>query len=237
VSKSEGYNNSFKILFGGIDMRITLPIVITSTLLVSGLALASTPQQKEAQEPAVVLYSAPEQNAQVLEKVAPTKPLIPIFRQKEWVKVGDPRDGKVGWVNKKQYRQAMRAWYRPNVKTVFIRSENNKNGKPEVNIIAYSNGKKLNEAQAKALYKQLQKNENQQWRQMNRFDRQMNKLLSRQMRMMDDNIGPFAAPFMTPVIIINQPAKAAPAKKQPDQKQAAQQSASKSVEIPVGDSI
>lgn len=95
--------------------------------------------------------------------------LVPIFRQGDWVKVGDRSNGQVGWVDIKQYRAARVAYFRPDVQTVFVNSTRSKSGKPTISIIAYKNGKKLTDKAARTLYLKMAKQQQQQhdWYRLN----------------------------------------------------------------------
>jgi hypothetical protein len=48
----------------------------------------------------VNLYDQPQPNAKVVGTIASDSPMVPIFSSKDgkWMKVGDPKDGTVGWV-------------------------------------------------------------------------------------------------------------------------------------------
>ena len=198
-------------------MKFTLPtLAISCGMIASSIAVAapSVPKAK-MQKPQMIqvnLYAKPQVFAKVIETINPNRRLVPIFRNGEWVKVGDPRDGKVGWINKKQYRKAYNNFYRPDVQTIFVNSNNNKDGKPVVNIVAYSNGKKLTEKQAKALYERMQKQQQHQWRAMNHFNQRMGQLFARQDQMFGrDFPGSFMGSDMArPIIIVNQSAPNAP---------------------------
>lgn len=171
----------------------------------------------------VKLYSAPESDAKVLKEVPVTSRLVPIFREGAWIKVGDRQDGFVGWINVKQYHQAKRAYYQnyfnEKTETVYIHSE--QDGKKGQKIVAYRNGKKLTEEQAKALYGKMQQQQKQQWRAMQRFNRQMNRMMENDFAGMNRAFnGMFNAPVMMMpgiVVIEHQPAQHA-VKKVSDEK-------------------
>jgi len=196
---------------------------LVSSLVLSGAAFAATSHQANsknsmegqsaAQQPKVMLFAAPQEQATVLERSSPTKRYIPIYSKGEWLKVGDPSNGKIGWLNKKQYNKAVQAWYKPDVQTFYVSNEKTKNGKAQVNIVAYKNGKKLDPKEAEALYKKIQKEQRHEWSAMNRFNKKMNRFFDREMRFMDDeDSGPFvwgSKNFtIQPMIIVTQRGKA-----------------------------
>jgi len=143
------------------------------------------------------LYDAPVENAKILATVEPDHEFIPIFRQGEWIKVGDPSDGKVGWINHQQYRQAVKSWYQPSIQTVYITGNKDKSGKPQINIVAYSNGKKLEGKEAEALYKQIRVEQQQQRQMMNQTAQQINAFMQRQISIIDPDADNFVDPVIT----------------------------------------
>lgn len=172
----------------------------------------SQPAAVQANHAKVNLYAKPMASAKVVATYKPNHAFVPIFRKGEWLKVGMPKDGTVGWINMKQYRKAYNAWYQPKMQTVFIRSEQDKDGKPVVNVVAYSNGKKLDEKQARALYKRMQKEQRAEMHSMQQFNHQMNHFFERQDAMFEHDFpgfrhSDFIPPvMMRPVIVVTQPA-------------------------------
>lgn len=120
----------------------------------------------------VLLYQDAN-DSKIIAKLSPTVRLVPIFQQKNWVKVGNLTNGQVGWINLEQYRHAQAAYFQPNVQTMFIQVEKDHAGKPTVNVIAYQNGAKLTDQQAKSLYQRIKKQQEEQFKQMERFSRSL----------------------------------------------------------------
>lgn len=196
-------------------MRVIVSILGVFCLLITSVGFAKSEhhatkpsvQQKVRQ---VVVYTAPHLNANIVQKVSPAKRLVPIFRQGEWIKIGDPSNGKVGWINREQYRQAMRAFYRPNMQMVFIRTEHNNNGKPTINVVAYKNGKKLTQEQADKIYKHIQKEQMRESRYAQRMFWNMDRFMDQQVFDMNhfmmpwNNMGfDFGPEIIQPVIVVN----------------------------------
>lgn len=155
-----------------------------------------------ASQAVVKLYAKPDLNANVIKNVQPNARIVTIFRQKDWIKVGDPQDGRVGWINTAQYREALRVWYQPDIQTVYVRSDDNSDGKPQVTVIAYQNGEQLSDEAAQALYQKMQKNQQVQWQMMQRFNDRMDRLFWRQAHLMDDML----PSLPVPIVVINQSA-------------------------------
>ena len=179
----------------------------------------------------IKLYAAPNQK-RLIRELPITVHLVSIYRQGDWVKVGDPRNGQVGWVNIKQYRQAKARYYRPNIQTFYVQMNRDNQGKPTWNIVAYRNGKPLPPKEAKKLYQKLRQQSQQSWRNRPRFTLNINRMIDQDIinsqRLFDAAWSNF--PMVTqPVIIIPRqtpgnatllPALPKP-KKQPAQGQAA----------------
>ena len=84
----------------------------------------------------------------------------PYFESGDWLKVGFSDNGQNGWINQEQLDQA---WERQRAEradfhSVFMNETIDKHGKPIVNIVAYENGKRLNDKQAKAMYDAMREN-------------------------------------------------------------------------------
>lgn len=152
--------------------------------LVMSFAYAENPKIQTKPSPAIhqkqneliFLYAAPNDQT-LLRKVAANAPLVPIFRQGEWLKVGDRATGDVGWVNQKQVQQARENFYRPEVQTFFVNVEHDNQGKPIINIVAYKNGKKLSEQQAREMYDKIRHQQQQEFQSMQRFNEHMNRMI------------------------------------------------------------
>lgn len=150
-------------------MRLSvLTIILTICAFVPSSVMAAEKTKPDAIKQ-IVIYSAPNKTAKVEKKVDPTERLIPIYQKKNWIKVGDPKNGETGWINRDQYNAAMSAYYQPEVQTVFIRTTQNSKEKPKVDVIAYKNGKKLSEKEAKSLYRRI----NEQQKREARYFQQM----------------------------------------------------------------
>ena len=194
----------------------------TTLTLLSALALstavhAATPAQArptieksaiEKTEPpkmaTINLYAAPESNAKIITQLPVDADLVGIFHQGDWIKVGDRKDGKIGWVNEQQYNQAKQNFYHTHFQnffnTTYINITKNKDGKTVVE--AYQNGKKLSDADAQKLYAKMQAQGKKQWEAMQQFNKAMDKQMQRDYldarRAMDD-----AFSAMPGVVIIN----------------------------------
>jgi SH3-like domain-containing protein len=52
------------------------------------------------------LYQNPDSKSNVIATVKEGQAIIPIFHHDDWIKVGDPSNGNVGWVNKDQLQKS-----------------------------------------------------------------------------------------------------------------------------------
>lgn len=153
--------------------KILFKSLFTAGLLSVTLGLHATePVTKPAQEnatPEVVLYES-EAGKTVTQKLPINTHLIKIYQKKDWIKVANPNDGSVGWINQTQYQKAVDEFNQPNVQEVFISKSVDKNNKPEINVVAYKNGKPVSQQEANAMYekiKQEQKTQEDYWKKWN----------------------------------------------------------------------
>lgn len=143
----------------------------------------------------VKLYQSPN-SKQVITNLPASSHLVPIFRQGDWLKVGNRANGQTGWVNIKQYRAARERYLQPDVQTVFIHTERNHSGKPVINIVAYKDGKKLSDKEAKALYSRMAKEQRQQQRYWRHFNHMM-QIQERDMdNLLNDNLMEMSPPLV-----------------------------------------
>ncbi len=88
--------------------------------------------------------------------------LVPIIRHHEWIKVGLQPSGEVGWINIKQYQQAINQYYKPQSESFSVTiTRDQSTGEPTRHIEATRNGKKLSQHEAKELYQRMQAEQGQ----------------------------------------------------------------------------
>lgn len=143
----------------------------------------------------IKLYDKPRASHASLSLPASSH-LVPIFRQGDWIKVGDRANGQTGWVNIKQYRAARSAYVRPDVQTIFIENTQSKSGKPTINIVAYKNGKKLTDKAARTLYHKMAQQQRQQQRYWYRFNHMMQRQERDMDRLLNDNFMDMRPPLV-----------------------------------------
>ncbi len=143
--------------------RIILLLLISICCAAVGVEIASAhdkDKSKVIHQPMVNIYTSPSLKAKLVESDSPSTYLVAIFhKDKDWVKVANPKNGEVGWLNRGQYQEALQAYYKPQVQAVFVHSVTGKNGKPDVKVVAYDNGNKLSDKQTKKLYEQIVKHQ------------------------------------------------------------------------------
>ncbi|MEM9243246.1 MAG: hypothetical protein AAGA27_04210 [Pseudomonadota bacterium] len=165
-------------------IRYSVSIIAVFIALASTLAVASKHSSvknptNQSMPPRVILYADPSLNAKKIEEVSLSQHLIPFFRHgSDWIKVANPANGNSGWVNIDQFKQTIKAARQqqlhllevnahkkgngsayPSVnESVFIQVHPNAHGEPDV--VAYRNGQRLTDKEAKALLKNLQAQQN-----------------------------------------------------------------------------
>ena len=181
-------------------MKKPLTLSITALTLSASIAMAAT----QNNVPTIALYATPS-IGKIVETVPVTTYLTPIFRQQNWLKVGDASNGQVGWINVNNYYKVRDAYYTPTIQTIYVtRSDIDKNGKSTVTVVAYKNGQKVSDTEAKALYAHMleQQAKEQAWQQQ--YWNNMNRMLQMQQQEMDqmfDNAMPVAM-MPGPVILV-----------------------------------
>lgn len=166
----------------------------------SSQSTPSTPSTK------VTLFAQPNTNSRALGQVNVTQQLIPFYHKKGWLKVGNPRNGQVGWVNRAQYQQAVHARANQRTQTVYV--EQSQNGDQAPTIVAYRNGKRVTGEEAKALVAQVQRQQHRLNAQMRRYQQQMSQWFADDFDADFDALG-FPAvsswssgPMLQPIVII-----------------------------------
>lgn len=207
-------------------------------MFASTAALATSPEPVQdknnpqiAKDHVVLLYNSPEKSA-ASKKLPPNLRLIPIYRQGNWVKVGDPRNGDTGWIDIVQYEKARYNYYRPNIQTLFVRLDNNnKNGKRTLNVVAYRNGKPISKEEAMKLYQQLQKDQQNQFEKMQKLSLSMQSMMDQDFlnaeHFFDASL--FSPSWMGPVILIQTPDKNGSPKQSPAAKSSKNSEGNKSI--------
>ncbi|ODN42384.1 hypothetical protein [Piscirickettsia litoralis] len=75
-------------------VKVMILVLILAVALLSG-AWAGL---KSKSNHYIVLYSAPNEHAKVVEDVGPSRQVVAIYQVGQWLKVGDLSNGQVGWV-------------------------------------------------------------------------------------------------------------------------------------------
>jgi hypothetical protein len=182
-------------------------VAASSSFAASNGSAAAQSKKTNTNNDWVLLYKAKQSN-DVVAKISPASRLVPIIQKGEWVKVGNPQNGQVGWINLNQYQQARNDFYRPDIQTVYVSMKQSKQGKPTWNIVAYKNGKQLTSKQAKQLYQRWrnqqitwQQNWQRNWRRnMWTMNRWMDQQLWQAQQMM--NTAWRNAPWAEPIVVM-----------------------------------
>lgn len=127
----------------------------------------------------IKLYAEPNTKAKVLASIDVSQQLIPIFHKDGWIKVGNPADGAVGWIDKKQFQQAMNNAFHQHIQTVYVQKIQQNGKAPQVTV--YQDGKKLTGEQANAVYANIKKHQQQMQKNMHLFQEHMNAWMNQPM--------------------------------------------------------
>lgn len=162
----------------------------------------SAAAKESSAEPTITLY-ANDNDKNIIKTLSPSTRLIKIYQKGDWIKVGNPEDGTVGWINQKQYQQALEAFYKPNIQEIVISQTTDKNNKPQIKIVAYKNGKPISQKEAEALYENVKKQQAAQAEYWEKFSKNMVNIQNSMMKEFFEN--PFFTQPMTiplPVIVV-----------------------------------
>ena len=158
------------ILAGGLSLCV----------MGSAMAKKSAPSTVVSQTDTIKLYSNPSSSAKIAATLPANTSLVRIFQKDhQWVKVGVRRNGQVGWIYRPQYQQAMQQFYQPNVRTVVISTNYDKNGKRTDNIVATENGKAISPEEAKKLYRQYRQQQIRSQAAFDQMGQEMNRWMNR----------------------------------------------------------
>ena len=128
----------------------------------------------------VCLYQQAAATSPCVKKINVTTPFVKITQSQEnpaWIKVGlHNAQGTVGWLNTKQYRQAQDAFYQPDIQTVFVHVTHEANGKPTYNVVAYKNGQKVTDQQAREFYHKIRREQRRLFERSQAFDNRIHRV-------------------------------------------------------------
>lgn len=157
-------------------MRYFISLIFSCCLLLlTGAVHAETGGTRQVYGQSVSIYAEPQTKSKIITTIAQGHSLIPVFEQKDWVKVANPDNGDIGWVQKTIFDQNTRTVgtvnNNANVREYLITNKD-KDGKAQgtYRIITYSNTKPLDEQQAQALFNRIKE---QQRRMQESFNRMM----------------------------------------------------------------
>lgn len=130
------------------------------SLITAALALAaSTLMMANNVSAAVELHKKPNFHSKVLgTPIDVNAPWMVIMysADKKWAKVANRDNGRVGWINQKDYLQTLKTTAKKTFQAVIV-STQRKNNKVTESVIAYRNGKQLSQHEARELYEELKK--------------------------------------------------------------------------------
>jgi len=163
------------------------------------------------------IYANPSNQSHVIAHISPWTDLVPIYHKKGWLKVGNSKNGQVGWIDLKQYHQLMHKLMTPQMETVVVKNSKDAMKPGKYKIVAYRNGKPLNEKEAKELLKHMQAQQIKMEHQFDIMQNQMDQMFHHSMMEMDHmmphlNFDRF--PQVEPLVLVIRPAdknKAKPA--------------------------
>lgn len=133
-------------------MRLVKTPRIISCLI--ALAIATLTSSSYAKP--LNLYDQPKADAKVVGTIESSNGMVPIFtpEHSEWMKVGDPKNGNVGWINVNDLNDSSGS-----VATQFSMTQktiDTKSGPKTVQMVEFSTPKTMSSQQSVALQKEIQ---------------------------------------------------------------------------------
>lgn len=181
----------------------TTPTVLLKSLLgLTILLIISHPTHAKTLE----LRKSPNNQAKVVAKLESGEKLIPIFvphKRSDWIKVADKSNGNVGWVKLKELEgQATPSALNrlPFHQKIERREGGNGKGPFVYRSFEYNGTKKMDKAQAEAIFKRMEKQQEDMLHEMDQMMASFRKNLRLFDRMgFDDDFlnSPFTAPTIT----------------------------------------
>lgn len=162
-----------------------------------GLAVFATMLVGSVFAKTITLFDQPNANAKSIGSIDAAQGVVPIFTTKdgEWVKVGDPKNGNVGWIKSSDLKD-------PNspVSITYTQQYINNGNEPQAfQFIQYGPPHKMSKEEAQALVKKLQMDQQQLHKSMENIFNSMFQELNQRFPMMDRT-----APIFMPVVIMPQ---------------------------------
>jgi hypothetical protein len=170
--------------------RFVIAVCAIGAVSLAGYALEKSPRSQAAltvhnkeQAPVEVLLHdvASAKSDSVKINLVRMRYARPYYSSKGWLKVGFSDNGQSGWVNEKQLE---RAWSRQRAQntrfqTIYMNQELDKHGKPVINIVAFKNGKKLSDKEAKKMYESMRVSTLHQEAELSRMNSRMQRMMHR----------------------------------------------------------
>jgi chaperonin cofactor prefoldin len=159
----------------------------------------------------IELHAAPSDTSKVIKTIDPWQKLVPIYKQKDWLKVGDPENGQVGWVNIQKYQKMLSDLAKAAIQYVMVNVAGNPDEKDQNSIVGYKNGKKLTSEQSEKLMQQMEERQEQIRQKFQAIQDQMNDMFDQSMEELKDINSSGVLPklyrtdWMEPIVILTQP--------------------------------
>jgi hypothetical protein len=153
------------------------------TLLCAPLALAKP----------INLYQDPKPDAKVVTTIDSTAKMVPIITSKEgdWMKVGDPKNGNVGWVKVSDVETGGGSF---TGFTITQHTVSTSKGPRTIQTIQFSEPQVMSPAESDAMVKQMQQRQEELQKSiqkvMNEFYKGMNNLFNNNKNLFDDTSSP-----------------------------------------------
>ncbi len=165
-------------------MRITITSAIISGLFYTLMTTATFAAT-------INMHEKPSADSKVVASVASDTPLKSIFytEQKDWVKVGNPQNGEVGWIKAAEFKET------PGIIKInssqiqhFFTHQDNKKEPATYSIIQYSGPNELKPEDAKKAIQEMEKRNEQMKACVQKMQAEMQKSIQEAFKVFDNVI-------------------------------------------------
>lgn len=197
------YNKFFN--YGGNMKLINLTFSLLF-LFISSLAYADIGGIIQVQGKNIALYAEPTANAKTVANVTVGQQLIPVYQQKDWVKVANPANGEIGWVKQNDLQQTTPALSHQAVMQNYVITQQNGTDKKVFQIDAKGDVQALKDEQAETVIKQMTEQQQQMQEQFNKMmsNARQNYLITQEIfNKFNQQMGMQMPTMMPSIIVIN----------------------------------
>jgi hypothetical protein len=187
-------------------MKTIINIFTFTLLMFASLAYAEVGGIMQVPTNGITIYTEPTASAKAVATLAAGQQLIPVYQQKNWVKVANPANGDIGWVKQADLQQAASAKSQQAMMQNVVITQQNGADKKVYQIDANGNIQVLKGTQADAVIKKMTEQQQQMQDQFNKMmsNAWQNYLITQDVfKKFNQQVDWQMSNMMPPIIVIN----------------------------------